>query len=231
MSCMRACILTDCACDRYHERAVVMNERNLVRVFDVAFNGYNGGMDQTVLDWSDDTQCTEFGRRTLDRSMPYNGKSMLVMAMPYDSKRSKRPWPNPIALQEDPSCITSLTPESGRHPNDLMEHAIFSTGNNTYCSTGQQERVKQYFQKVNFQFLQTPDAASRPAGEQCVNGETSSQMMAFEGTMKVYDDNGACVDAVQGSGHLGPSYVGVASIREGRGVQNPQMAPTLHRLI
>lgn len=208
-----------------------MNERNLVRVFDVAFDGYNGGMDQTVVDWSDENDCIEFGRKTLDRSLPYTGKSMLVMAMPYDSKKSRRTWPNPIAMQDDASCITSLTPEAGRHPNDLMQHCVFSERNQSFCSAAQQARIKEYMQRVQFQFLQTPDSASRPAGDQCVNNETSSQMMAFEGTMKVYDENGACVESVQGSGHLGPSYVGVASVREGRGVQNPQQAPTLHRLI
>ena len=29
---------------KYHERAIVINERNLVRVFDVAFDGYSGGL-------------------------------------------------------------------------------------------------------------------------------------------------------------------------------------------
>ena len=27
-----------------HERAIVINERNLVRIFDVAFDGYSGGL-------------------------------------------------------------------------------------------------------------------------------------------------------------------------------------------
>ena len=27
---------------KYHERAMVTNERNLIRVYDVAFDGYNG---------------------------------------------------------------------------------------------------------------------------------------------------------------------------------------------
>jgi len=32
---------------------------------------------------------------------------------------------------------------------------------------------------------------------------------------------GVLVDDIKGSGHLGHSYVGVASVREGRGVLNP----------
>jgi hypothetical protein len=28
---------------KYHERAILINERNLIRVFDVCFDGYCGG--------------------------------------------------------------------------------------------------------------------------------------------------------------------------------------------
>ena len=34
---------------KYHERAMVLNERNLVRCWDVAFNGYNGGNDDRIM--------------------------------------------------------------------------------------------------------------------------------------------------------------------------------------
>ena len=30
---------------QYHERAMVTNERNMIRAYDVAFDGYNGGLD------------------------------------------------------------------------------------------------------------------------------------------------------------------------------------------
>ena len=33
---------------KYHERAIVTNERNLIRMFDVAFDGYSGGMDTDI---------------------------------------------------------------------------------------------------------------------------------------------------------------------------------------
>ena len=81
------------------------------------------------------------------------------------------------------------------------------------------------------QFWMTVDQANKPAGDCCVGNETSAQMFAFEGTMKTLDQSGNVIDVTQGSGHLGPSYVGVASIREGRGIQNAHMQPSLHRLI
>jgi len=65
---------------KYHERAIVTNERNLIRMFDVAFDGYSGGMDTDIADWShvghqftDDTYSTE---------PRYKGKSMLALHFP-----------------------------------------------------------------------------------------------------------------------------------------------------
>jgi hypothetical protein len=37
---------------KYHERAIVTNERNLIRVYDVCFDGYCGSNDATILTWS-----------------------------------------------------------------------------------------------------------------------------------------------------------------------------------
>jgi hypothetical protein len=65
---------------KYHERAIVTNERNLIRMFDVAFDGYSGGMDTDIADWShvgnqftDDTYSTE---------PRYKGKSVLALHFP-----------------------------------------------------------------------------------------------------------------------------------------------------
>ena len=50
--------------------------------------------------------------------------------------------------------------------------------------------------------------------------------------MNVYNKtSGALKSQTQGSGHLGPSYVGVASIREGRGIQNAHTLPQMVRQI
>ena len=66
---------------KYHERAIVTNERNLVRMFDVAFDGYNGGMGCDIMQWTDDG-IAEFRRDTESLDGPYRGKSMLVLAFP-----------------------------------------------------------------------------------------------------------------------------------------------------
>ena len=92
---------------------------------------------------------------------------------------------------------------------------------------------EQYRKYITALGLSTENFGSpdKTPGEMCIAGEASGMPMAFEGTMKIYDKSGVCKRHVQGSGHLGPSYVGVASIREGRGVTYPSAAPTLHHLI
>ena len=66
---------------KYHERAIVTNERNLIRMFDVAFDGYNGGMGCDIMQWND-ASISEFRRDTEALDGPYRGKSMVVLAFP-----------------------------------------------------------------------------------------------------------------------------------------------------
>jgi len=66
---------------KYHERAIVTNERNLIRLFDVAFDGYNGGMGCDIMPWTRDG-IEEFRRDTESLDGPYRGKSMVVLAFP-----------------------------------------------------------------------------------------------------------------------------------------------------
>ena len=218
---------------KYHQRAMVTNERNLIRVYDVAFDGYNGGMDQRHVNWNDPQKRQEFREATFDRTRAYNGPSMLVMALPHDMDRSPRAWPNPIIFTPEVSGNPSPSPDKEQPPSDVNQHIVFNCKNNDYyCSEPQAAKYRHYMQRLDMEHWMTVDQANRPAGDCCVGNETSSQMFAFEGTMKVLDKHsGAVIDVTQGSGHLGPSYVGVASIREGRGIQNAHMQPSLHRLI
>jgi hypothetical protein len=65
---------------KYHERAIVTNERNLIRMFDVAFDGYSGGMDTDIADWSNVGQ--QFTDDTYSTEPRYKGKSMLALHFP-----------------------------------------------------------------------------------------------------------------------------------------------------
>lgn len=218
---------------KYHERAMVTNERNLIRVYDVAFDGYNGGMDQRHVTWTDEQSKRDFRDQTYERSRPYNGPSMLVMALPHDRERSRKMWPNPIVFHPNVYGNLSPSPEKDPAPSDVRNHMVFSPQcPDLYCTAAQVQAYNLYMQDLGMEHWVTVDQCNRPAGDSCIGNETSTSMYAFEGTMREFsNDSGQVTQTKTGSGHLGPSYVGVASVREGRGIMNAAGQPALGRLI
>ena len=93
---------------KYHERAMVTNEKNLIRVFDVAFDGYNGGMDQQCVDWNDSSSIQKFAEATYARDV-HTGPSMLVMALPHNPENSR-------CIGPIPSYFTKTWAIIQRHP-------------------------------------------------------------------------------------------------------------------
>ena len=55
----------------------------------------------------------------------------------------------------------------------------------------------------------------KPHTHMASSNESEILQLSFHGQMNIID--GITREDIMGSGHLGPSYVGVASIREGRG--------------
>lgn len=217
---------------KYHERAMVTNEKNLIRVFDVAFDGYNGGMDQEAVDWNDFDSVRKFSQATYARDRPYTGPSMLVMALPHNPNVTRCNWPNPIVFHDNLDSDPSPDPQKDNKLPSVKEYMVFnSTECPKMCTKAQEAAYKAYMNRLGMHQWSSIDSSSRPAGELCINNEASTHMLAFQGTMKMYDQSGGLVEHIQGSGHLGPSYVGVASIREGRGLQNTGMAPSMIRQI
>ena len=76
---------------KYHERAMVTNERNMIRMFDIAFDGYVGGMDTDVMKWSDDDTC-DFLKNTYDVDTPFGGASVVVMLFPKFKPPESKFW-------------------------------------------------------------------------------------------------------------------------------------------
>ena len=81
---------------KYHERAIVTNERNLIRVFDVAFDGYSGGNDSRIVKWESE-DLSQFSSATKDTSKAYSGPSMLVFALPVHANAFDS-FPNPVVF-------------------------------------------------------------------------------------------------------------------------------------
>lgn len=219
---------------KYHERAMVMNERNLIRVYDVAFDGYNGGMDQKHVDWNNSESVQDFRQKTFDRVSPYTGASMLVMQLPSITTKVNKSLPNPLIFTAASTYNVAPPDDSSATITDLSEHDPFSWGQNTdseYFTQTQCDAYKKYLTKLEMteSWVSASHSASTP-GEMSMSNNSESRLMAFEGTMRTYFNN-QLAQETRGSGHLGPSYVGVASVREGRGINNSAMQPTMGRLI
>jgi hypothetical protein len=206
---------------KYHERALVTNEKNLVRVYDVAFDGYNGGNDTTFLDWMDEDAIARFRECTLDKSVPYTGASMLVMRLP--RRGGKNALSNPLIFSSEAGSATE-TGENARDLNDYMWN-----GANQNLSLQQKVVLNLYWKKLNINHWNPLKMRGKLPGECAVAGDTGHNCMAFQGTLKrQHAANNAVTTVSAGSGHLGVSFPGVASIREGRGMlftmhEKPQM--------
>ncbi len=219
---------------KYHERAMVINERNLVRLWDVAYDGYVGGKDDTYVNWNDTDQNSEkpnsvenFRTRTLEVTRHYRGPSMMVMAFNHQvgdafHDQFRANWPSPIIFYDDPGNRNRMPIDyDNLHVIPTEEFRVFDTeiyrdGYNAYKS-------------------KMPDFATlhrmrKNAGLAAVEHEVSSDALAFQGTMRVQTTEGQLVQEIAGSGHHGPDFVGVASLRAGKGYKiNSQ--PTIQRLV
>lgn len=192
---------------KYHARAFVTNERNLIRAFDVSFDGYNGGLDNTYLDWTNRREIEQFVQQTNDRSKPYTGKSMLVML--YPKHELVQSWPNPVLWSK--SSHFSIPDRGILVADDAERHMLYKLH-----PTLHQYLERNYLQHVSDIFH--PDTSQ--AADKTLNDETSSVLVSYEGYLGKYPTQGhhsSTPDINHGTGHLGRCFQGVASIRMGRG--------------
>lgn len=55
----------------------VTNEKNLIRLWDIAYDGYNGGKDDVFVSWTEDSghrSWRTFKQDTANTNMPYSGE-------------------------------------------------------------------------------------------------------------------------------------------------------------
>jgi hypothetical protein len=232
---------------KYHERAIVINERNLIRLWDVAYDGYVGGKDDTCVEWNNmdpehPRSVKTFIQATTDVTRPYRGPSMMVMAFHHlESKNSagvgmdpnyskfkqhfSSNWPSPIVFYdrlEQGNQMAARADFDNLHAVEVNQFRVFNNPlyRNAYAP---------YKDKMpNFWELHT---IRKNAGLAATENEVSSDALAFQGTMRILSaETGAVLQEVLGSGHHGPDFIGVASLRAGKGYRlNSQ--PTVHRLV
>ena len=229
---------------KYHERAIVFNEKNLIRLWDIAYDGYNGGKDDTCVDWINGTAPNgyeNFKELTLDVSKNYRGPSMMVMAFVHNrdrrdqegasfyDKHFRRNWPSPIVFHDSQAGNPSHSGNKETLPVDydnlqvidVDEFRVFH--NPLYSAAYSQYRgMMPHFHEMHMM--------RKTAGQSSADSETHTDSLAFQGSMRI-KENGNVVQEIHGSGHHGPDYTGVASVRAGKGQKTASQAPTLARLI
>ena len=232
---------------KYSERAIVFNEKNLIRLWDIAYDGYNGGKDDTYVDWTrpdTDNGYNTFKKLTLDVSKNYRGPSMMVMAFVHDrqakseadgqplyEKHFRRNWPSPIVFHDsyepdrannDAGAETLPLDYDNIQVIDVKDFRVFN--NDLYHSSYRHYRSLM----PSFHEMHT---MRKGAGQASADAETHTDSLAFQGSMRIKEAGGIIAQEIQGSGHHGPDYTGVASVRAGKGQKVAGQAPTLHRLI
>jgi hypothetical protein len=213
---------------KYHERAIVINERNLIRVFDVCFDGYCGGNDARILRWqAEDTD--DFKRQTQNLTAPYSGPSMIVMALPRH-KNVFETFPNPLVWHPYVPNASRIKahPDKGGQPADLQRHCPFASYQGCEPIRALTHQVySMYYGALGLNQWAQLNAQLDP-GHLAYANETDPYVFSFHGHMAAILDGQR--EETQGSGHLGPNFVGVASVREGRGML-PRGMPTLAHLV
>jgi hypothetical protein len=150
---------------------------------------------------------------------------MVVMALPRH-KNVFESFPNPLVwhpFMPNPSRIKAH-PDKGGTPNGLQNHCPFAA----YDGNDLTHQVySMYYTALGLNQWANLATPLDP-GHLAYANETDPYVFSFHGHMAAILDGQR--EETQGSGHLGPNFVGVASVREGRGML-PRGMPTLAHLV
>lgn len=203
---------------KYNERSIVWNEKHLVRLYDIAFDGYNGGKCTRFVDAEN---MEEFRHKTFELNQPYDGPSMIVLAIKHDNIITQSTnFPSPILLgRSEDNGTLPVDPEHCRR----VQTKDFDVWKAT--------PYKEAWEEANKTLELAGIHNRKTAGAACQENETCCSFgLAFQGSMRTYNDT-ALVDEVSGNGHHGPDYVGVASVRSGKGLNPIPTSVTNSRLV
>ena len=229
---------------KYHEKAIVLNEKNMIRLWDVAYDGYCGGKEATAVDWTNPERVSDFKQATHDISQNYKGPSLMVMAFVHDQNSHeylegfRKNWPSPIVFHNNFPYDNANPQLRQMHQEPPLngDFTLAADYDNVHIVNYKDMRIfnKDLYAGYEHYRKRMPDftalhAVRKPAGVATVENETFYNSLAFQGTMKVIEGSRE-VEHIQGSGHHGPDWVGVASIRSGKGYKISSQ-PSLQRLV
>ena len=200
---------------KYHSLAVVFNERNLYRMWDIAYDGYAGGKDATMLDWGSDNDIARFIKSDSNLTTPYTGPSVIVIPIPTQVHTLPSPLPianlaNTMLMGKAHSLATA----------DLFVEDMFSFLDRVAEKIGD-EHIHGIRNSISFAYdqlhMHRNSAAAKCACLASIENEATLVRLAYGGTYHYKLQSESSWVEMYGCGHHGPDAVGKASERAGRG--------------
>jgi hypothetical protein len=206
----------------------VFNSKNMIRLWDIAYDGYNGGKDDRPVDWSAEAPGNErpFNQAVSDMSIPYNGPSLMVMKFHVNtsSRQYTRNWPSPIQFHDR---LEMDSPKMGVDPESL--YAITDNSWRVFNNPEYREQYRAYLSRMpDFSYFHQ---TRKLPGYGSVDAESTQNALAFAGSMRIVRPGMGILQEIHGSGHHSADYVGVSAIRAGKGTRPTMSAPTAMRLV
>lgn len=203
---------------KFHARSLVYNEKHLLRLWDVAFAGYHGGMGTTII--GDDNR-TLWQQSCMHLDEALSSKHPSVFVMRFHDEYTKE-LSNPVSFynNDNKSCID---------PQNI--YSTYDKDMELYekLSNPDKARFDQY--KMMMPDFGSLHAHRKTAGHASHEGDTHQNSFSFQGTMWVKCANPNKCKEVRGTGHLGHSCCGSSSIRSGKGMMNPMSIDTSVRVV
>ena len=209
---------------KYHASAIVFNERNLLRMWDVAYDGYVGGKDTSILDWASDSDIARFIKADNNLAAPYNGPSLLVLPLP--TKVHTLPSPLPVANLVN--TVLSTNAHSLATADLFVEDMQGFLGRVSEKVGDEHINGLRNVVSVAYDMLHMHrnSAAAKCASLATVENEATLIRLAYGGTYHYKAEKDPSWTEIFGCGHHGPDFVGKASERNGKGMRyNSSGAP------
>jgi len=215
---------------KYHARAVVFNEKHLLRLWDVAFNGYTGGMGTKIVDFKNADDVRAWNKQCIQLDEPLGFDYKDICAMHFKGSHFQEDVSNPINFNchfED-ATRTNYLDVDNIYMTHKKEMDIFN-----FDAANQPVNYSRYKEYYNLmpQFHEM-HAQRKAAGHASHEGDTHVQSLSFSGTYVVKNKRtGFPILTGVGTGHMGESFGGVASIRAGNGSMAAPSRPMMNRIV
>lgn len=211
------------ACVADHERAIVINERNMHRVWDVSYDGYTNGKGVAIMNWSPD-DIKRFKSDQQETGNDFDGKDIIVIPMNMPCHQLPSPMPYKV-FSGDGAIQQHVTDDLNVEDLTTFTEKFFNKSSLDDYKPDFKQILNQVNQKLN---IVSALHESRSATSAAMANESTLCRMFYQGTVKYKLDQQETT-MVTGCGHHGPDYPGVASVRNGKTLMT-SAAPALQMI-